>query len=44
MVLILPDKEMRQELFSAVLNFKGIRPNFWILTFALFPVSILSLK
>jgi len=41
MVLILPDKEMRQELLSAVFNFKGIRPIFWILTFALFPISIL---
>jgi membrane protease YdiL (CAAX protease family) len=41
MVLILPDKEMRQELFSAIFNFKGIHPIFWILTFVLFPVSIL---
>jgi len=41
MALILPDKEMRQELLSAVFNFKGIRPIFWILTFALFPISIL---
>ncbi|MDR2555771.1 MAG: CPBP family intramembrane metalloprotease [Fibromonadaceae bacterium] len=41
MVLILPDKEMRQELLSAVFNFKGIRPIFWILTFVLFPISIL---
>ena len=42
MALILPDKEMRQELFSAIFNFKGIRPVFWILTFVLFPVSILA--
>ena len=42
MVLILPDKEMRCELLSAVFNFKSIRPFFWILTFALFPVSILA--
>jgi uncharacterized protein len=41
MVLILPDKEMRQELLSAVFNFNGIRPIFWILTFVLFPISIL---
>jgi membrane protease YdiL (CAAX protease family) len=41
MVLILPDKDMRQELFSAVFNFKGIRPVFWMLTFLLFPTSIL---
>jgi membrane protease YdiL (CAAX protease family) len=42
MRLILPDKEMRQELFSAIFNFRGIRPIFWIMTFALFPVSILA--
>ncbi|MCL2139546.1 MAG: hypothetical protein FWH41_08475 [Treponema sp.] len=42
MLLILPDKEMRRELFSATFNFKGIRPFFWILTFILFPVSILA--
>jgi len=41
MILILPDKEMRCELFSAVFNFRGIRPIFWILTLGLFPVSIL---
>ncbi|ULQ58627.1 CPBP family intramembrane metalloprotease [Brucepastera parasyntrophica] len=42
MILILPDQEMRKELFSSVFNFKGIRPVFWVLTFALFPVSILA--
>jgi hypothetical protein len=42
MILILPDKEMRKELFSQIINFKGIRPIFWILTFALFPLSILA--
>jgi hypothetical protein len=42
MILILPDKEMRRELFSQIFNFKGIRPVFWILSFVLFPVSILS--
>jgi len=42
MILILPDKEMRQELYSAIFNFRGIRPFFWILTFLLFPVSILA--
>jgi membrane protease YdiL (CAAX protease family) len=41
MWLILPDKEMRQELFSATFKFSGIRPFFWILTLTLFPVSIL---
>jgi membrane protease YdiL (CAAX protease family) len=42
MFLILPDKEMREELLSAIFNFKGIRPIFWILTFAIFPISILT--
>jgi uncharacterized protein len=42
MILILPDKEMRQELFSATFNFKGISPFFWILTIVLFPISILA--
>jgi membrane protease YdiL (CAAX protease family) len=42
MILILPDKEMRQELFSAIFHFRRIRPSFLILTFALFPVSILA--
>ena len=41
MILILPDKEMRQELYSATFNFRNIRLFFWILTFILFPVSIL---
>ena len=41
MILILPVKELRKELFSAVFNFKGIPPFFWILTFVLFPLSIL---
>ena len=41
MFLILPDKEMRKELYSATFNFKGIRPGFWILTLTLFPASIL---
>jgi hypothetical protein len=42
MILILPDGEMRQELFSQIFNFKGIRPIFWVLSFVIFPVSILS--
>jgi membrane protease YdiL (CAAX protease family) len=42
MILILPDKEMRQELFSQFFNFKGIRPIFWVLSFVLFPLSILA--
>ncbi|MDR2592028.1 MAG: CPBP family intramembrane metalloprotease [Chitinispirillales bacterium] len=42
MILILPDKEMRQELFSSIFSFKGISPFFWILTIALFPASILA--
>jgi membrane protease YdiL (CAAX protease family) len=41
MILIFPDKEMRQELLSAIVNLKGICPIYWILTFALFPLSIL---
>jgi len=41
MILILPDKEMRQELFSAVFSFRGIKPFFWVLTVCLFPASIL---
>jgi membrane protease YdiL (CAAX protease family) len=41
MVLILPDRENRQELVSQIINFKGIRPIFWILSFLLFPLSIL---
>ena len=41
MMLILPDKEMRQELYSATFKFRGIHPAFWILTLVLFPVSIL---
>ena len=42
MILILPDKEMRQELFSSIFNFKGIKPLYWVLVLALFPVSILA--
>ena len=42
MIFILPDKEMRDELKSAVLNFRDIRPFFWILTIVLFPLSILA--
>ena len=42
MILILPDKDMRRELFLAVTNFKGIHPLFWILAVGLFPVSILA--
>jgi membrane protease YdiL (CAAX protease family) len=42
MILILPDKEMRQELLSQIFNFRGIRPVFWILSFVFFPLSILS--
>ena len=42
MILILPDKEMRQELFSAIFSFKGISPFFWILTISLFPISIIT--
>jgi membrane protease YdiL (CAAX protease family) len=41
MILILPDREMRRELLSATFNFKGIGAGFRILTFALFPASIL---
>ena len=41
-ILILPDKEMRKELFSSIFNFKGISPFFWILTITLFPISILA--
>jgi len=41
MLLILPDKEMRHELFAATFRLKGIRPAFWLLTIALFPASIL---
>jgi len=39
--LILPDKDMRNELHSATFKFRGIRPGFWILTLVLFPASIL---
>ena len=42
MILILPDKEMRQELFSSIFNFRGISPFLWILTIGLFPASILA--
>jgi len=42
MILILPDKEMRRELYTAIFHFKGIRPAYWILTLALFPLSILA--
>jgi hypothetical protein len=42
MFLILPDKEMRQELISQIINFKGIRLKYWILNIAIFPVSILA--
>ena len=41
MILILPDKDLRDELYSAVFSFKGIKPFFWVLTFVLFPLSIL---
>lgn len=41
MRLILPDKEMRRELLASILNFKGIKPRYWVMTFTLFPVSIL---
>jgi membrane protease YdiL (CAAX protease family) len=41
MILILPDREMRQELFSQIVNFRSIRPIFWVLSFAIFPASIL---
>jgi len=41
MILILPDKDMRNEFLSATFNLKGIRPFFWILTFVMFPLSIL---
>jgi membrane protease YdiL (CAAX protease family) len=39
--LIFPDKEMRGELLNSLINFKGIKAIYWILTFAVFPVSIL---
>jgi len=42
MTLILPDKEMRKELLSQIINFKGIRLRYWILSIALFPISILA--
>jgi len=42
MILILPDKEMRRELLSQIINFKGIRLKYWTLTIALFPISILA--
>jgi membrane protease YdiL (CAAX protease family) len=42
MILILPDKEMKQEFVSATFRLKGIRPVFWILTIFLFPSSILA--
>jgi membrane protease YdiL (CAAX protease family) len=32
---------MRKELLNALVNFKGIKPIYWVLTLALFPVSIL---
>lgn len=41
MILILPDREMRRELWASMLNFRGIKPRYWVLTFVLFPVSIL---
>jgi membrane protease YdiL (CAAX protease family) len=41
MILILPEREMRQELFSHIFNFRGTRPIFWALSFVIFPVSIL---
>jgi len=41
MILILPDNEMRKELFSQIINFKGIRLKYWIINIALFPISIL---
>jgi membrane protease YdiL (CAAX protease family) len=42
MILILPDKEMRQELISQIINFKGIHLKYWILNIAIFPISILA--
>jgi membrane protease YdiL (CAAX protease family) len=42
MILILPDRDMRRELFSATFQLKGIRPVFWIVTILLFPLSILA--
>ncbi|MDR2303444.1 MAG: CPBP family intramembrane metalloprotease [Treponema sp.] len=42
MALILPDREMRRELFSQIFNFKGIRPVFRVFSFAIFPVNIVS--
>jgi hypothetical protein len=42
MILILPDKEMKQEFVSATFQMKGIRPVFWTLTIFLFPSSILA--
>jgi membrane protease YdiL (CAAX protease family) len=41
MALILPNKEMWDELKSACVSFKGIHPGWWILTFLLPPASIL---
>lgn len=42
MILILPDKEMRQELIFQIVNFKGIKLKYWILNIAIFPISILA--
>jgi hypothetical protein len=41
LALILPDKEMRDELISACLHFKGIHGGWYVLTFALPLGSIL---
>lgn len=42
MILILSDREMRRELRSSLFNFRGIKTKYWVMTFALFPVSILT--
>jgi hypothetical protein len=39
MILILPDRDMGRELFSATFRLKGIRPVFRTLTILLFPVK-----
>ena len=40
--LILPDKEMRSELFSACTNFKDVKLKWWAFTF-LFPFAVIFL-
>ena len=39
-VLMIPDKDMREELKSACFSFKGIKPIWWVYTF-LFPFAVI---